>query len=350
MDLKQKFEAFLEQSADTSNSTYNGKVLFVDGMNLYIRCFAATPTMNEDGNHIGGITGFLLSMAAAIRFHKPSRVVVIFDGKGGSQRRRELYSEYKEHRRMMVKLNRTYDFQTLDQEHDSRKWQLVKLVELLKCLPLITMAPENIEADDAIAYLSAILKTRNGNSVILSTDKDFLQLVDENTSVWNPVKKILYRPDTVVQDYGFHPNNFLLYRAITGDESDNINGISGIKEKTLIKHFPELGLDKKQDVDFIFESTKNQIIEKGKKASKVLHTLLDNRPIIERNIELMSLENPSMSGQSKIACLEKFDSKLPTLDKVHLTEVAVDGKFIHAFGDLNRWIMLSFVPLNRFHT
>jgi DNA polymerase-1 len=349
MDIKKSLEQFLEHAVDTTTQDYNGKVLFIDGMNLYIRCFAATPAMNEDGDHIGGITGFMLSMAAAIRLHRPSRVVIVFDGKGGSQRRRELFKEYKENRKTMVKLNRTYDFNTIDQEHDSRKWQLLKLVEMIKCLPIIVMAPENIEADDAIAYLTAIVKDRNGKSVILSTDKDFLQLVDEHTSVWNPIKKRMYNPVSVTVDYGFHPNNFLLYRAITGDTSDNINGVLGIKEKTLIKHFPELALEDKKDITFLFESAQQQIDAKGKKSPKILHTLLDNRAIIERNIKLMSLANPSMSGASKMNVLEQFDSPHPKLDIAHLTKLAIDGKFVSAFGDIHRWVMLSFVSLNRFY-
>jgi len=63
----------------------NDRVLIVDALNTYIRCFAAVPTMNEDGEHVGGITGFLKSVGLAVRTFKPTRCILVFDGKGGSR-------------------------------------------------------------------------------------------------------------------------------------------------------------------------------------------------------------------------------------------------------------------------
>jgi hypothetical protein len=88
----------------------NSKVLIVDGMNLFIRTFSAIPTLNEEGKHVGGLSGFLLSLAATIRMVNPTRVVVVFDGKGGSYRRRQIYSNYKERRAVTSRLNRIVGF------------------------------------------------------------------------------------------------------------------------------------------------------------------------------------------------------------------------------------------------
>ena len=77
----------------------NEKVLIIDGLNTFIRVFSVIPTTNDDGIHIGGIVGFLKSVGYAIKMLGPTRTIIVFDGKGGSNRRRKLYPEYKAKRR-----------------------------------------------------------------------------------------------------------------------------------------------------------------------------------------------------------------------------------------------------------
>ena len=125
-----------ERGADTGS--YNSRVLLVDGMNTFMRSYSAIPTMDDDGKHIGGMAGFMKSLGLAIRSFKPTRVVVVFDGKGGSMRRRKLYKEYKSHRKPYTRLNRTYDLITEQQEQDNMKFQLVSLVEMLDHMPVLS--------------------------------------------------------------------------------------------------------------------------------------------------------------------------------------------------------------------
>lgn len=347
MNLAEKFKQFATEEA--SKPVDNGRVLIVDGLNTYLRSFAATPTMNEDGQHVGGVTGFLLSVAAAVRQFKPSRLVVAFDGAGGSQRRRQFFPEYKANRRSMTKLNRTYDFQTLEQEQEAMKWQLKLLITFLRNLPVTVMAPDLVEADDVIAYVAQTVVERGGRAIILSTDKDFLQLVNENIMVYNPVKKKMYDPASVVMDYGFHPNNFLLYRVVTGDKSDGIPGIEGIKEKTLLKYFPQLAEEEKKDINFIIENATTQI-ESVKKPPVALQTLVQSRNILDRNIKLMRLDNDmAMSGAIRIDVLNMLDKPVGNVNQYELTKLAISCKMIHAFGRFEEWLMVSFLPLTR-HT
>jgi hypothetical protein len=168
---------------------YNSRVLLVDSMNLFIRSYAAVPSMDDNGNHIGGMIGFLKSLGLAIRSFKPTRVILVFDGKGGSQRRRKIYPEYKANRKPPVRLNRAYDLTTDDQEKDNMKFQLITLVEILECLPVTIFALDSVEADDVIAHLSKLVTIAEGESIIYSTDKDFFQLASDNIKVYNPVKK-----------------------------------------------------------------------------------------------------------------------------------------------------------------
>ena len=347
MNLAERLAQFSAQNT-VQPIGINGKVLLIDGLNTYLRCFSATPTMDDDGQHIGGITGFMLSMGAAIRTHRPTRVVVVFDGQGGSQRRRKLFPEYKGHRRMMTQLNRTYDFASLEDEQRAMKWQLVKLVEILSFLPVTCTHIENVEADDVIAYLASYIEENGGSSVIMSTDKDFLQLITEQTTVWNPAKKKMYRAESTVEDYGFHPNNFLLYRAITGDKSDNIPGVEGIKEKTLLKHFPELALEAKCSIDDILASTKEQIAAK-KKPPVVLTKLVNSEERIRLNLQLMRLDDEAeMSVSARTRAMDLFDAPPTQLKKYELTKSVASDKILNAFSDWDHWILSTFSLLNRY--
>ena len=169
----------------------NKRVLIVDGLNTFIRVFSVMPTVNENGVHVGGIVGFLQSLGYAINMFNPSRVIIVFDGKGGSSRRRKIFSDYKQRRRTSYRVNRLEGLENLEDEKRSMRVQLRRIVDYLELLPVTSISVDGIEADDAIAYL-----TRNalgdGDKIIMSTDKDFLQLVNDNVKVWSPTRKKLY--------------------------------------------------------------------------------------------------------------------------------------------------------------
>jgi DNA polymerase-1 len=232
-------KAFNEMQFDSKDTGFNSRVLIVDALNTFMRSYAAIPTLDDNGNHIGGMAGFMKSLGFAIRSFKPTRVVLVFDGKGGSQRRRKIYKEYKANRKPPTRLNRSYDMTTDEQEKENMKYQLVSLVEMVECLPVSILALDNIEADDTIAYMSELVTKNGGTSIIYSTDKDFLQMVNENVKVYNPVKKKTFDVDIILETYGVHPDNFVFFRSLLGDKSDNIDGIKGAGEKTLLKYVPE---------------------------------------------------------------------------------------------------------------
>jgi DNA polymerase-1 len=349
MSLAERFKQFLaeRETVKPVADTTAEKVLLIDGLNSYLRAFAAAPTMNDDGAHVGGVTGFLMSIGAAIRLFTPSRVIIVFDGAGGSQRRRKLFPDYKANRRNMTKLNRTYDFTTLEEEKESQKWQLMLLVSILNCLPVTVFTVDLVEADDVIAYLAQHIESKEGKAIISSTDKDFLQLVNENITVWNPIKKKMYTPERVVEDYEFHPNNFLLYRMVTGDNSDGIPGVDGIKEKTLLKFFPELAHDDKRDLDFLFESAQRQAAEK-KKPPVALQSFLASKDLLERNYQLMRLDEVQMSGNTRLEVLDKYNKPPNEYKKMELTKLLQMNKLMSAFSHYESWLQSTFVPLMRY--
>ena len=107
---QQLFQDIVKEHQEGGPSDINSRILILDGLNTFIRVFSAVPALNDDGDHIGGVTGFLRSIAANIRLLKPTRVIICFDGKGGSQRRRKIFPDYKANRLVRTKLNRTNAF------------------------------------------------------------------------------------------------------------------------------------------------------------------------------------------------------------------------------------------------
>ena len=117
---------------------------------------------------------------------------------------------------------------------------IIKKLSEIKWITFIfitIMAIDHVEADDTIAYL-ANDTFKDSNVTIMSTDKDFLQLASDRIKIWSPTKKKLYGCAEILQEYGVSCSNFINYRILEGDNSDNINGINGAGLKTIIKCFP----------------------------------------------------------------------------------------------------------------
>lgn len=316
----------------------NSKVLFVDGLNTFFRNFSTNPTMNEDGEHVGGVVGFLRSVGKVIRDENPTRVVVVFDGKGGSQKRKQLYSQYKEGRKVKFRVNRQYEeMMSEEDEQVSLKRQLSWIGNILSVLPVTTMIYDNVEADDVIGYLAKQVLKENESGIILSSDKDFLQLVSENITVWNPLKKKRMDIDTVKADYGIHPSNFIWYRVLDGDKSDNIDGIRGCGLKTLQKRMPLLETAHKLTIDELIATADTQ-----KDKFKIFDTIVSHRNIVERNYQLMQLEDPEISGLTKLKIAERFSMEDVHMDKMQFIGLGMKYKILQNWADVNSWLKDSF--------
>ena len=325
------------------NRHKNSRVLIIDGLNTFIRCWSSIPTMNDDGDHVGGVTGALKSIGYAIRQTQPTRVVVVFDGKGGSQRRKKTFSGYKAQRdKNKLRVNRQYaDLMNDEDERESMKRQFVWLNEMLYGLPLTTMIYDGVEADDIMAYISTKLLKEDEQAVIMSTDKDFLQLVDDTTIVWSPTKKKMYNTKLVKEEYGIESKNLLLYRVLDGDKSDNIPGVYGCGIKTLVKRFPEITEDKKLSVDDLFELCE-QKVEETKGKIKIYKDILKSKRQILLNEDLMQLDDVDISGQIKMKTLDRFNEPIQPLNKIDFMKILLKYKVIGNFGDINDWLKTTF--------
>lgn len=299
---------YLELFKKTQSSvplTKNSKILIIDGTNTYIRVFCNVPALNDNGDHVGGTVGFLKSIGALIRKENPTRCIIVFDGKGGSQRRRQLFPEYKSKRKNAARFNRFDEFRSIQDEKESMRRQANRIAQYLDQLPVTVISIDNIEADDTIAYLSNYFVEKHNSSVVISSsDRDFIQLVSDNVTVWSPIKKIYYTKEQIQKEFGFHPTNYLIYRTITGDSSDGIPGISGFGIKTILRRFPEF-IDKNISLDYLLEISREKALNHPK--IKVFNTIIENEDNLRLNHQLMQLQTAIISGNSVLTILKKID-------------------------------------------
>lgn len=339
--MKQSYIEILKnlKPDDQVNQSPDDRILVIDGLNTFIRAFAVNPSMNEDGIHIGGMTGFLQSIGYAIKNIKPSRVIICFDGKGGSSKRRKLFPEYKANRKVRKRLTRLDSFHNQEDESMSMKNQIRRLTQYLDTLPLTVIAPENIEADDAMAYLSQQVYPES-HFYIMSTDKDFLQLVDDRVQVWSPTKKKYYFKDTVHEDFDIPAHNFLLYRTMKGDASDNIPGIRGVGVKTLQKKLPILFEDKKLTLDEMIDHVKDL-----DDTSKVILDIKNNEDMIRLNYDLMQLSNVDIPGSIKSGIIDAVRKPINRLVKYKFQKLMLEDKTNAAIRNPDLWLKTCFSHL-----
>jgi DNA polymerase-1 len=290
--------------------------------------------------------GFLRSIAAVIRQFKPTRVIITFDGKGGSARRKKMHSGYKEGRSMSTRFNRRNDVGELTTEEEiaSMQLQMGKLSEYLQCLPITLISIDNIEADDTIAYLTTeIFRPKKSEVIIMSDDKDFIQLIDEKTSVWRPVEKKFYTPREVAEKFGIPSHNFIHYKVFMGDASDNIKGINGIGIKTMQSKFPILLEANQISLDELIEYCNAK-----KDEHKIYKTVLENEATMRLNWSLMSLENLDISSNIKLLIADIAERDVPKLDAYNFKKMFMIDKAYTAIPAVDTWLANSFNSLTAF--
>lgn len=280
----------------------SNKVLIFDGTNTFHRNFVVNPAADINGEPIGGIIGTIRSIKYMIAETQPDKVIFVWDGNGGSKKRRGIVSEYKMGRK--PRLNREVDEGTKD-SRENFAWQTQKLKKLLPFLGIIQIEIDDIEADDTIGYLVGLLDPCA--KVVVSSDRDMWQLVSDTTIVYWPTKKVYISRGTFKDQTPILPENYVLARALAmGDSSDNIKAIKGLGEKTLLKLFPCLTKEQfthQQLIELIrhdLERDQRGDIKPKLTASQKrwFQVVLDSTELVSRNIEVMQLTTPNISAQA----------------------------------------------------
>ncbi|HOO97291.1 MAG TPA: DNA polymerase I [Caldisericia bacterium] len=210
------------------------KVLLVDGLSLLFRAFYAMPASMtaKDGTPTGALYGFLRLLLGAVDLEKPDKVVVCLDP-GGKNFRHDVDDNYK--------ANRT-------SPPDDLAAQIKLLPQMLSEMGVKALSCEGFEADDVIATIARREGNRGNKVAVMSGDRDLLQIVSDNVSVLINKKGVSnideYTPEKLQEVYNMTPSQFVWFKALMGDPSDNYSGVPGVGEKTAKKIVTESnGLD-----------------------------------------------------------------------------------------------------------
>jgi len=305
----------------------NKRVLIIDQLNLFFRNYIVNPSLSTDGQPIGGLRGCLQSLQKVIRESKPDMIVICWDGAGGSQKRKLLKKDYKAGRKP-IRLNRAIRNMSDDEEVDNKFWQQSRLVEYYNQIPVIQFMFESTEADDIIAYVAQHKQLENYEKIILSSDKDFFQLLDKNTVLYRPIQKEVLNKNSIVEKFDIHPTNFAMARAMAGDKSDNIEGIQGLGLKTISRRFPFLKEEKTKTFSDVISHCKEQLKVSEIKAYR---SVLEFESVLRRNYQMMQLYAPLLSIDAKSLINETLKDPDQTFNKTEIIKMMMkDG-----FGEIN---------------
>jgi|TARA_R100000027_G_scaffold24157_1_gene17525 DNA polymerase-1 len=278
--------------------------------------------MNPSGSHIGGLVGFLRSLGYVTRIFDPTRVVIVWDGKGGSGNRKNIDPNYKA-QRATSRITHWGLYDTKEEETEALIGQLFRTQDYLECLPVHQMVLEKLEADDIMAYLAKRASNAGKKVTIVSSDKDFLQLVDGNIEVYAPVKKKTFTKDNILEEIKVLPVNFNVVKALLGDNSDNLPGVKGLGIKTIVAEFPKL-LTEKTDLDYVYK-----VAEEKLEGKKIFAKIIHNWDRVETNFKLMDLHDTSLDKNEIDYVEEILKSPIPDLQTGaflhHLDQDKIEG-------------------------
>ena len=208
----------------------------------------------------------------------------------------------------------------------------MRSVHYLDCLPISTMAIDHIEADDTIAYV-AQQYYKDSNVSIMSADKDFLQLASDKIKVWSPTKKKLYGCAEILNEYGVSCQNFIWYRVLEGDVSDNIDGVNGAGLKTIIKCFPFFAENRHVELNEIYNYCEN-----NSSKYKLYRTILENKDIVERNYTLMQLKETDIQSFSQLRINEILDLPTKKMDRIGFSKLVTEDKMWNNIPNYQIWL------------
>jgi len=287
---------------------------------MYFRAYIVDPSLSTSGSPIGGLKGFLKILNKLVRETSPTQIVICWDGAGGSQRRKSTNKGYKEGR-SPIRLNRDIRNLTPEEEIANKVWQQTRLFEYLNEMPILQFMFEHVEADDVISYVCSLPCLRGKQKMIVSSDKDFYQLLDDETILFRPVQKQVLNKKRVLETHGIHPNNFALARAVVGDKSDNLPGVRGVGLGTIAKRFPFFANSKECTIPELIEFCEEALTE-GK--LRCYTSIVEAEDLIKENYKLMQLYAPSLSYQAKEVVRETFAAHVPEVNKTAIRKKCVE--------------------------
>lgn len=208
---------------------------------------------------------------------------------------------------------------------------MIRLMEYLNNFPIIQFIEENIEADDVISFVAREYNFKSWQTIILSADKDFIQLLNKNTILYRPTQNDIKTVKGIIEEYNIHPNNFALARSIVGDKSDNLKGVYGVGLKTVSKIFPEI----KQEKTVLLNEIKELCEIRQENGKKVFKEILDNFDLIKKNYSVMNLIPSTISFQTTEKVRNTLINFKPEFNKTETIKMMIEDGLVITERDLS---------------
>jgi len=301
------------------------RLLVIDALNAYFRAYIVDPSLSTNGQPIGGYKGFIKILQKLCREMRPDEIIIAWDGAGGSQRRKIINKGYKEGRKP-IRLNRQVRNLTEDEEIENKVWQQQRLMEMLNEMPVMQLVQDGVEADDIISHVVQMPHYRGWQKVIVSSDKDFFQLCDDETVLYRPIQKKFVNKLRLLEEYSIHPTNFALARAMAGDKSDNLVGVRGVGLGTISKRLPFFADEKSVTISKLIEFCEND-----NTGLKAFASIAESKDAIESNYKIMQLYQPMISIVGRTKMNNIVHNFKPQFNKTEVIKrMKIDG-----FGEWN---------------
>jgi len=322
------------------------KTLLVDGNNLFKIGFHGAKDVFNNGDHVGGVYHFVNILRKFLEEHNHDKVVVFWDGESNSSIRKSIYPQYKENRRESMN----------EYKYESYLYQRSRVKQYLEEIFVRQIEVEDNEADDLIAYYCKISKDEQ--IIIFSADKDLTQLISENVTIYSPITKQYFKNGDMISinKVDIPHYNVLLTKVFTGDKSDNIDGIQGLGEKTLVKLFPQLQ-EKPCTIEEILDYARNIPQDKP---SKTLTNLLTGKTkstifgeeFYTTNKKIVDLTNPLITENGKELVEQILTDTIDPTDRGYknlMRMMMEDGLFKYLPKDNDAWVnfLKPFMKLTR---
>lgn len=263
------------------------KTLLIDGNVLMKRSYSGAKNVFYKERHIGGIFQFYSTLRKHIVELSIDKVIIMWDGERGGYLRLDYYPEYKNNRPRFI-----------DESYETQKLRVKAYAEDLF---LRQYEHPDCESDDLLSYYS-LNKSKNEEVIIYTNDRDLCQLITTEVSLFLADKKVLVGIGNYSWFFQHYYENAGLVKIIEGCTSDNIKGIEGVSETTLLTHFPEIK-ERKVTLEEILEKTK--ILKEGKNL-KVFNSIIEGKTkgchkgnVYEINKIIIDLHQPLLTDEAK---------------------------------------------------
>lgn len=268
------------------------KLALIDGYGFVFRAFHSLPPLTRgDGTQVGAVYGFTNMLIKLLAGLQVSHVAVVFDS-GSKTFRNDIYPEYKAHRPPCP-------------EELIPQFPIVR--EAAESLNLAILEKIGFEADDIIATLAKKYSREEYEVIIISSDKDLMQLIDDNVKMYDAMKNKMIGEPEVFEKFSVKPDKVLDVLSLMGDSSDNVPGVRGIGPKTAAELINQFGNLENifLNLDQIKQDKRREMLREGEEKAKLSKILVSLKEDVELGITAEDLEVKSIDPHKLVEFLQK---------------------------------------------